>query len=571
MDRITKSLLDEFSQEAGVGKLAEDKRFEHFAAYLTVSKYASETFDVADVVTGAGSDMGIDAIAIIVNGALVDDPDLVEELAETNGYLEVTFIFVQAKRTSGFDMASIGQFGFGVLDFFKSAPSIPQNQAVKAASAVMNAIYAKPSRFKRGNPACKLNYVTTGTWTGDQNLEARRVAVVQDLIGQNIFRDVDFTPIGAAEIQRLYSESKNAVSRDFEFPERVLIPGVPGVKEAYLGWLKWKDFLPLLHDESGEILKGLFYDNVRDFQDYNSVNTEIKSSLESAEERPRFALMNNGVTIIAKNLATTGDRFHIEDYQIVNGCQTSHVLYDNRHLIDDAVVVPLRLIATDNEEITSSIVKATNRQTEVREDQLIALSDFQKRLEAYFGTFDGSQRLYYERRSKQYNSSAGVEKTRIVTPSNLIRAFASCFLSEPHRTTRSYRLLQQQVGKTIFAPSDRLEPYYYAASAHYRIEFLFRNGQLSATYKPARYHILMAARLLTQPDPVPRMNSREMEKFCTPLIASMWDVSKAENLLQQAAGIVSDVAAGNFERDSVRIQKFTEDVKKMCAAFHSTK
>jgi hypothetical protein len=34
-------------------------------------------------------------------------------------------------------------------------------------------------------------------------------------------------------------------------------------------------------------------------------------------------LMNNGVTIIARHLQPTGNRFHIEDFQIVNGCQTS--------------------------------------------------------------------------------------------------------------------------------------------------------------------------------------------------------------------------------------------------------
>ena len=105
--------------------------------------------------------------------------------------------------------------------------------------------------------------------------------------------------------------------------------------------------------------------------------------------------------MIAKTVRATGNKFHIEDYQIVNGCQTSHVLFDNRNLLDDSVVVPLRLIATDDEDVTASIVKATNRQTEVKEEQLIALSDFQKKIEAYFQTFPAGERLYYERRSRQ--------------------------------------------------------------------------------------------------------------------------------------------------------------------------
>lgn len=565
MDRITKSLLDEFSTEAAIAGLSEEDRFEHFATFLAVSRHLGETFDTRDVVTGAGGDTGIDAIAVIVNGAIVTDPELVEELAATNGYIDAAFLFIQAERSSGFDTSKIGQFGYRVADFFREKPTLPRNEAVQTAAEIMSAVYERSSKFKRGNPVCRLFYTTTGRWVGDKNLEARRQAVIDDLQQLGIFRDVEFLPIGADAIQKLYNQTKNAVARDFTFSERTVIPEMPGVKEAYLGLLPASEFMTLLDDGGGNILKGIFYDNVRDWQEYNSVNAEIKTSLESPVQRARFALMNNGVTVIAKTLLATGNKFHIEDYQIVNGCQTSHVLFDNRSSVDDSVVIPLRLIATDDEEVTASIVKATNRQTEVKEEQLLALSDFQKKIEAYFLTFDQPQRLFYERRSRQYNAVAGVEKTRIVTPPSLIRGYASCFLEEPHRTTRTYRALLQQLGKSIFGPQDRLEPYYFAASAQYRIEFLFRNGLLDAKYKPARYHILMAARLLSQPSPVPRPNSHEMAKYCAPLISTIWDTAKAEALMGKAAEIVDAAAGGDFHRDRIRTQPFTEEVKKRCA------
>lgn len=570
MDRITKSLLDEFSSEAGLTALPEDTRFEHFAAFLTVSKHLGDTFDTNDTATGSGGDIGIDAIAIIVNGALVTDAELVEELAETNGHIDATFVFVQAERSTNFETAKIGQFGFGVGDFFKDHPALPRNDEVKSAGEVMAAIYARSSKFKRGNPVCRLYYVTAGRWVGDKNLEARRRTVIEDLGQQGIFREVEFEPIGADTIQKLYNQSKNAVARDFTFAERTVVPEIPGVKEAYLGLLPVAEFLSLLDDGSGSILKGIFYDNVRDWQEYNAVNSEIKESLESSVQRARFALMNNGVTIIAKTLRATGNRFHIEDYQIVNGCQTSHVLFDNRAVLDESVVVPLRLIGTDNEEVTAAVVKATNRQTEVKAEQLIALSDFQKKLEAYFQTFNEPKRLFYERRSRQYNAVPGIEKTRIVTPSSLIRGYASAFLEEPHRTTRTYRLLLQQLGKSIFAANDKLDPYYFAASAQYRVEFLFRNGLLDSKYKPARYHILMAARLLAQPEKVPRHNSHEMERYCAPLLRDIWDADKAEKLITTAAAIVDEAAEGDFHRDRIRTEPFTEKVKAMCLAHVAT-
>lgn len=119
MDRITSALLTEFSQDNGIQSLPEDTRFERFASYLVVSPHLADSFDTADIATGAGSDTGIDAIAIVVNGTLVTDQELVKELVETNGYLDVTFIFVQAERSSSFEGSKIGTFGYGVMDFFK--------------------------------------------------------------------------------------------------------------------------------------------------------------------------------------------------------------------------------------------------------------------------------------------------------------------------------------------------------------------------------------------------------------------------------------------------------------------
>lgn len=566
MDRITKALLDDFSSEAGIEKQPESKRFEHFAAFLTVNPYVNDTFDATEIASGGGDDTGIDAVAIIVNGQLVTDPELVEELVTTNNFLDATFLFVQAETTSNFDASKISNFGFGVADFFKERPALPRNDEIKAAAEIMSAVFSRSSKFTRGNPVCRLFYVTTGQWTGDRNLETRREAVIADLTQLGIFRSIDLAPIDASAIQRLYNQSKNAVSRDFTFAEKTVAPEIPGVKEAYLGLLPAEEFLKLLDDGDGKILKGIFYDNVRDWQEYNAVNSEIKASLEIPAQRARFSLMNNGVTIIAKTLRATGNRVHIEDYQVVNGCQTSHVLFDNRELLDSSVVVPLRLIATDDEDITASIVKATNRQTEVKEEQLIALSDFAKKAEVYFQSMAPAQRLYYERRSRQYSSNASVEKTRIVTPSNLIRAHASCFLEEPHRTTRTYRLLLEKIGKTIFGATDKLEPYFFSASAHYRIEFLFRNGQLDSKYKPARYHIIMATRLLMQPGAVPRANSHEMARYCQPLIEAIWDTTQAEKLLKDAAQIVDSAAAGDFHRDTIRTEPFTQKVKEMCQA-----
>jgi AIPR protein len=274
--------------------------------------------------------------------------------------------------------------------------------------------------------------------------------------------------------------------------------------------------------------------------------------------------MNNGVTIIARTIRPTGNRFYIEDFQIVNGCQTSHVLADQKSLIDDTVMVPLRLIGTQDEEVIRSIIHATNRQTEVKREQFLAITDFSKSLELFFQAFPEGKTLFYERRTHQYDSQA-IEKTRIVIPGSLIRAFAAMFLAEPHATTRSYGALAEKVGKEIFATGHRLEPYYVSAFTLYKLEYLFRNQRLPPEYKPARFHILLAVRLLAAPTSLPPMNSREMEHYCMRINDILWDAAKADALFVRAAEAVKTVAGGNFHRDNIRTQPFTEKVIKFCS------
>ena len=560
MDRITKSLLDEFCSEQNLTKLEEDKQFEHFSTFLTVGRSLSDGFDTLDLVIGSGGDTGIDAIAIIVNGSLVDDPEVIQEYVDRNGYLDVVFVFVQAERSPSFDTAKIGQFGFGVSDFFKEAPALPRSKEISRLAKVMAEIYRQSSKFSRGRPLCKLYYVTTGTWVGDPALEARRKAATEDLNSLRIFRSVEFIPVDADGIQRLNRESRNSVSREFEFSQKTVIPEIDGVTEAYIGLLPASQFLSLIKDEDGEMLRGILYDNVRDWYYSNPANTEIKDTLSSDSMRSRFALMNNGVTIIAKTLRSTANKFYIEDYQIVNGCQTSHVIYDQRDAIDDSVMIPLRLIATRNEEIIAAIIKATNRQTEVREEQLLALSDFQKKLESYFSSFDDAYRLYYERRSRQYNNVAGIEKTRVITPGTLIRAFASMFLEEPHRATRSYRRILERVGQDIFAEGDKLEPYFVSALAAYRLEYLFRNGLIDGKFRAARYEIMFAMRLNEIPSPLPKVNSNQMERICKPIIDNLWDPAKSESMFRSACETVLKAANGDLDNAMLRTESFTAAV-----------
>jgi AIPR protein len=189
---------------------------------------------------------------------------------------------------------------------------------------------------------------------------------------------------------------------------------------------------------------------------------------------------------------------------------------------------------------------------------LYALMTFSKRLEQFFQTYKMPHTLYYERRDGQYDR-LGIEKTRIIVPANVIRAFAAMFLNEPHRTTRSYKALREKVGDEIFVDGHKLEPYYAAAYALYCLDWLFRNdsARFPSKYKPARFHILLAVRLIVNKADLPRMNSNAMAERANEIIAKLW-TDDFDKIFLNAIEIVDKVADSNMERDHIRQKPITD-------------
>ena len=106
----------------------------------------------------------------------------------------------------------------------------------------------------------------------------------------------------------------------------------------------------------------------------------------------------------------------------------------------------------------------------------------------------------------------------------------------------------------------RLEPYYLAAYAAYKLDVNFRTGRINPKLKSARFQILLAMRHLANSEQLPQLNAKQMEKYCSKIIEVLWDGNKADELCGEAATLVEKAAEGNLDRDNVRTQTFTERV-----------
>ena len=160
----------------------------------------------------------------------------------------------------------------------------------------------------------------------------------------------------------------------------------------------------------------IFQKNVRYFlKASNRVNKGIVNTLSDPDTRGRFWYYNNGIAIVcdsvdveeverrddAVGIAT------IENLQIVNGCQTTTTLGDMADDIEDdgaPAYVLVRIIEAADAGLQAEISRYNNRQSAVKDRDLMSNDDPQQRLEKEFEQRDPP--WFYERKRGQWDAEA---------------------------------------------------------------------------------------------------------------------------------------------------------------------
>ena len=117
----------------------------------------------------------------------------------------------------------------------------------------------------------------------------------------------------------------------------------------------------------------------------NKVNTEIKGTLNDPIARRRFHLVNNGITAICDSYRLVDDKLVVQNFQIINGCQTTVTIWNVRATIQDdpSVLVTVKLTECP-EHFSRTIAQTTNRQTALRAEDFISNDAVQIRLQREF-------------------------------------------------------------------------------------------------------------------------------------------------------------------------------------------
>lgn len=488
MHPILKSQMIAFSTENDI-RGDDSNVFEIYSVYSVLNGRFGNSVKPADGHL-KGSEFGIDGVEFFVNGELIEDFDTFSSVARIHS---ADIHFSQSKTSSSFDYGEFAKFIDAVINFINEV-NRDQTEQLKAAGAIFNALYASSSKWTR-NPSLNLTYIFTGTFVGDAHSREKIASFEKFCLEKSLFSDVNVEIVGASDLQQYYRRATESATATFDFKSQITLPENGKVKESYIGYLPVEELMKIISDShTGAGIKlinrKIFYDNVRDYDPESPINQSISEEL--SKDHNSFVFRNNGVTIVARNSSRTGDRFTIESFQVVNGCQTCNIIFDNYGSKISSLAVPLRLIVSNDEDFINSIIVGTNKQNPVKEEQFWALRPFLKQFEEYARAQPSPRTLYFERRENQYRYDNVPEKTRIIEPSSLMKSVVAMYLHLPHRAGRDYREVKKEFSDHLFIEKHDVQLYHAAAFAHYKLEFCFRTGRISTEYKKYRMYLMWA-------------------------------------------------------------------------------
>jgi len=295
----------------------------------------------------------------------------------------------------------------------------------------------------------------------------------------------------------------------------------------------------------------------------------MADTLEDPLKQKRFGILNNGVTIISPDVRVTGFDIYLRDFQIVNGCQTSNVLFEHRGKIDDDATLMLKVVETSDLAVVDDIVRSTNRQAKVEEDQFLATLDAVKAIERYFDARGAEEeyRLYFERRKNQFALHEDVKAIRVFDIKEIARCVAAMFLDKPDIASRYPNRLTSEMRSIVFDKSYHEEIYHVSAFALYRLRILLGNKRIDQRYSKLRWHIIMAIKYYVCGESVPRLSASKIKTACGEIEAFMAGGEDTVKAISDLCSKVVDIS--DITRDKIRGSSLALDVKAKALSFRA--
>lgn len=555
MHRIVKAHLQSFVSSFSLDADSEAIQFEKFSTYSVIASRFNGAFDLDDVVTGE-SDEGIDGVAVIIDESVMASADDAEAVfIKPRRNHDVDVVFIQAKRSEGFDLGDFLKFKEGILRFVTASPYVATDDVLLESRGMFDVVLEHVPNLRNGRPSLIARFVATGIYQQPDALETALRDFRSQLTSLGVFHEIDIKFVDRDELTRLWVDTYSGVNASLPAYSTAALPNIVGIDEAYLAVVKASDFVNnVLTTADGNLRTHVFEENVRSFLGFdNDVNKSIASTLMS-ETSSRFPVLNNGITIVSPDVQLQGNTLHLANFQIVNGCQTSNVLFENRTSLGD-VMVNIKVVETQMEDVFSELVRATNSQTRVEDTQFLSLLPIVRKVEQFFNTYDGDDgRLYLERRDRQYVGH-DIPNTRIFSLHNAAKCVAAMVCKRPELAMRYPKKMYDELSSTIFAEDTKEIVFYAACLTMYRFTLLVSNSTIPQNLKRFKWHMLPIIWAIVNDKNTPNLNSKEIARQSQKVIDVMAkhgaQANKIFNQVAQICGDLGEVTTDMLKRQSI--------------------
>lgn len=566
MHTVIKSLLKQFSEEHNFDKHnIESKQLEYYLNYLIVSEKASHPIQPYEITT-QDNDASIDGIAILVDGNLITNLEEIKDLFENNNKkFHVELILTQIKTADKFIKKDITNFYSGISTFLNNNSSYPQGDFNLTLKEIFFYILENPRNINNSLPDISVYYCTTGIYRKEVEIEESFKQIENDIREITYFNKVTVKPIDREAIIKLQNTINNNSKVKISVKEIFAMPESKNIPSSFLSLVNAKEYVQklLFNDEGTGIKTNIFDENIRAYLgDDLIVNENIERSLQSPETNSIFSILNNGITIIASELFYSPSKKEIDltNHQIINGCQTSNILFQNYENLGDETNLIVKFIATNDSETINSIISSTNSQSHIDDYAFLSLSNKAKMIQEFFKAKNNSKtgsghEIYFERRRNEFHKE-NILSSRIFNLRSVVQAYSSMFLDIPYLASRYVKKIFEE--KELFKEDD-VESYYYIATlCLYKIQVMINSKKFQ--YSKLKWHFLYAFKFLVLKNINGlERNSHKAKNNEAKLLNVLNNKDKFEKIVTEFESIIEEMDMPT--PDSLKRQKYTFDLK----------
>jgi hypothetical protein len=440
-----------------------------FLIWYLENYYRLDTLEAVDSVCDQNGDKGID-------GIYINDADNTIDVFQSR---------ISQKRMSSVGDVPLKEF-FGTLAQFGSKASL-ENLVTTAGDAHVARLIKRLDLLQkvesyeiRGMYLCNLDidangsaYLATApniTFVGKAKLES---TYVSDKRNEPVSSPIVFDVAGFSVAEYIVDANTRAVIVPVKAKELTTLRGIA--------------------DQT------LFDRNVRGSLGNTKVNRDIVSSIRDPSAHKLFPLFHNGITVICRQMTQTPEKITIDEYFVVNGCQSLNSLFDNRTALTDNLRVLTKIIRMDvASDLAERVTRYSNNQNGVKARDFKSNNPIQVRLQNEFRSH------YAGRFCLEVKRGESLPDGEVISNEEAGLYFMAFDLKEPWGTHRKYQVFDEKYSSIFGRPEVSADRVVFCHTLMRCVQEATPrlNNNLFGKYALTRYALLYILRLILDEDAI---------------------------------------------------------------------